>query len=860
MRFSETLRFNANPDWWVYYIPYDDLKVQVAHLRELHSAVFFSSAAAKKKPSSRSSPSDGGGGGDESSDEERDVEAPAARPPKVPQMRRSASRKVLADMRAQSNSGNFTSTPASLHSHGALADMRVQPHPGYGAALEGLLATPIPTKELPVVENTTVDDAKRRFEEKDTYFFDTLKIHGKIVDEFYKRLCSELRQITDGIQIDASRFTPQRDHDETSGLVEGTPLLIPSSPSYAMNIETTMENLRTLRTRLVEHYKELGETVTFAALNKAGFDKILKKHDKNTGATSRARFMSNLLEEKAFADTAELESMQARTETMFAEVFRGGNALAGKEELRESLRDLIVWDRNTIWRDVLRTERKVSAFHAVKGGENLPLDGVRESPHGFKIVPVLVALIAFILILCFPGILNTLASGREKEYSKEILNAAHRCLAIVAGVVILWASEGVPLYVSSFLVLPAVVVLRVFIDDTTQKPYSSHDTALAVYGKLGSSTVLLIICVYALGAALSKYEIDKLAATLILSRIRKPGVLLLTLMCLAVFVSIFVSNVAAPVLLNSVMMPTIDAMRLSTSNRVYVRCLLLGIMIGSNIGGFASPIASPQAAFALGLLTGEHKISFGTWLLAAIPLCSVAVLACFIAMYIWYKPQRFVLPPLPRCSEALKWPHWVIIVTISITILLWSDQALQHMFGSAGIVAVFPLLIFFGSGILKKEDFNNLPWDVVYLVAGGSVLGAAVQSCKLLDLVAGSLSQSLGGNLIWTYVTFAVFMAVVANAVSHTVSAIIVLPLIYHVGMELDHPQLLVLAGTFAASSAMALPISSFPNISATQLCDEKGEPYLTSGEVLRVGSVMTALATLVLLTFGFFEMHWLLD
>lgn len=856
MRFSETLRFNANPDWWIYYIPYDDLKHQVAQLHELRNAIFFSSTAAERSKRQASAAH-----GDESSEDEPDIEADAPRPPKVPRMRRSASRKVLADMRAQSNS---TLTATGTQSHGPLPDFCVQPHPGYGAALEGSLAMPVPTSDGFRSWDGSLKDAKRCFEEMDTLFFENLERHGKVVDNLYKRLCSELRQITNEIQLDASRLAPVPPGSQnTSTEVEDTPLLnssAPSSPQYARNAETTVEELKALRARLVEHYKELGETVTFAALNKTGFDKILKKHDKNTGKVSRAPFMAVLAKEKAFANTKDINAMQVQTERMFAEVFKGGDIRAGKEELREGLRDLIVWDRNTIWRDVLRTERKVSAFHTVKGGENLPPDGVRESPHGLKVIPVFVAIFTFIIILCFPGIVENLPLEGKKHYSEETLAAAHRCLAIVVSVVILWASEGVPLYVSSFLVLPAVVLLRVFLDGSTHKPLDAHHAALAVFGKLGSATILLIICVYTLGAALSKYEIDKLAATLILSRIRKPGFLLFAVMSLAVFVSIFVSNVAAPVLLNSVMMPTIDAMRYSGNSEAYVRCLLLGIMVGSNIGGFASPIASPQSAFALGLLTGKYKISFVTWLMAAIPVCAVTVLACFLALYAWYKPQRFTLPPLPRFSETLKWPHWVIISTISVTVLLWSDHTLQKVFGSAGIVAVMPILVFFGLGILKKEDFNNLPWDVVYLVAGGSVLGAAVQSCKLLDLVAGRITNSLGGSLVWTYVTFSLFLAMVANAVSHTVSAIIVLPLIYQVGADLEHPQLLVLAGTFAASSAMALPISSFPNISATQLCNEKGEPYITSGEVLRVGSVMTVLATIVLLTFGFFQMRWVLD
>lgn len=279
----------------------------------------------------------------------------------------------------------------------------------------------------------------------------------------------------------------------------------------------------------------------------------------------------------------------------------------------------------------------------------------------------------------------------------------------------------------------------------------------------------------------------------------------------------------------------------------------------SNIGGYASPISSPQSTVALGLLTGQYRISFSQWFLASLPQCAAMVLTTYFALLVWYRPHRYSLPPIPRHPQEFKWPHYVIVGTLAFTVVLWSFHRLSQSFGSAGIVAAIPLVAFFGSGILAKEDFNNLPWDVVYLVAGGIVLGRAVESSKLLSLVAERLLVTLGDSSLWvTYIIFCTFMTLVANAVSHTVSAIILLPLIYEVGLKLGHPQLLVMGGTFAASSAMALPVSSFPNISVAQVTDEVGDAYLTSNDLLRVGIPMTAICTLVIVSFGYPLMFWL--
>lgn len=718
---------------------------------------------------------------------------------------------------------------------------------GYPAALGGLVS-----------KDTSIDtmgasDLSERFELKERQFFEKLEKSKNAVNEFYTKLTKELGTDTEELEEEAGRFIRSSEEGADTERDVEMPLLADNGRSQGSNVE-----LAALKNRVVEHYKELGETVNYSNLNRTAFDKILKKHDKYTRRNTRESFMTNLTSQCPFADTSELENLQVRTEVTYSKLFRGGDTRSGKEELEEGLRDLIVWGRNTIWRDALRKERKVSAFHTVKGGTHLDI-----AEEGFRVefrpkqIPVFIALVAFVLVMLFPQMVRSLVAEGGTEYSAETLNAAHRCLAVTACVVILWASEGFPLFVTSFLVIPLMVLCRVFLSDDGV-PLPPDAASAAAFTALSSPTLILIICVYALGAALSKYELDKFVANTFLAQFRRPQYLLFAVMVLAVIVSMFVSNVAAPVLLNSVMMPTMDAMSQSRGNRKYVRCLLLGIMSASNVGGFVSPISSPQSAVALGLLTGQDKISFLKWLCVAIPQCAVMVVCFYLALLVLYQPQRHSLPPLPRFTEKFSWPHWVTIVTLFVTVVIWSDHTLQDLFGSAGVVAVIPVLVFFGSGILKKEDFNNLPWDVVYLVAGGSVLGAAVESSKLLDLVAEKLTSTIGtGNLYVIYLVFCVFLAFVANGVSHTVSALIVLPLIYKIGEPMGHGQLLVLAGTIAASSAMALPVSSFPNISATQVEDEKGDTYLTSGEVLFVGSLMTLLAVIVLLSFGYFWMTW---
>jgi len=65
-------------------------------------------------------------------------------------------------------------------------------------------------------------------------------------------------------------------------------------------------------------------------------------------------------------------------------------------------------------------------------------------------------------------------------------------------------------------------------------------------------------------------------------------------------------------------------------------------------------------------------------------------------------------------------------------------------------------------------------------------------------------------------VVFAALVFVVATFISHTVAALIILPLVASVGQNMDepHPNLLVMGTVLMASGAMGLPTSGFPNMS----------------------------------------------
>lgn len=119
-----------------------------------------------------------------------------------------------------------------------------------------------------------------------------------------------------------------------------------------------------LKKRIISLYVQLCELKSYAQLNKTGFSKVLKKFDKILDKELKAPFM------KANVDTAYpfksetkkvIEENIEKMENAYTEVVTGGDHELAKKDLRSHLREHVVWERNTVWRDLIGIERRAEA-------------------------------------------------------------------------------------------------------------------------------------------------------------------------------------------------------------------------------------------------------------------------------------------------------------------------------------------------------------------------------------------------------------------------------------------------------------------------------------------------------------------
>eukprot|EP00835_Amoeboradix_gromovi_P004391 NODE_338_length_10654_cov_0.207295.p6 type:complete len:123 gc:universal NODE_338_length_10654_cov_0.207295:7982-7614(-) len=113
-------------------------------------------------------------------------------------------------------------------------------------------------------------------------------------------------------------------------------------------------------------------------------------------------------------------------------------------------------------------------------------------------------------------------------------------------------------------------------------------------------------------------------------------------------------------------------------------------------------------------------------------------------------------------------------------------------------------------------------------------------------------------SILQVLLTFSIFTLVAASMISHTVAALIILPMIKEIGMVMaindeNHVKLLIMGIGLICSAAMALPISGFPNMHAINVEDPNtGIRYLTTADFIKVGVPSSIISMIVVCSVGY--------
>lgn len=237
------------------------------------------------------------------------------------------------------------------------------------------------------------------------------------------------------------------------------------SASYYDYAEQTFSTLQstgiTLKKRAIGLYVQLCELKSFIQLNKTGFAKVLKKYDKILDRNLKSKYLDTVVAPAAPFTPETMKHIEeniSRMEHAYATIVTQGDVAAGKKELRTYLREHIVWERNTVWREMIGIERKAQAANmglrrTLLGPDNDPSAARRQgddeaipdmkdlvTPIGKIRYPTWLFSSTMLTLLIIVAIFFVLLYIPIMDKVEE-----QNCLAMLVFVSLLWATEVRPL-------------------------------------------------------------------------------------------------------------------------------------------------------------------------------------------------------------------------------------------------------------------------------------------------------------------------------------------------------------------------------------------------------------------------------
>ena len=418
---------------------------------------------------------------------------------------------------------------------------------------------------------------------------------------------------------------------------------------------------------------------------------------------------------------------------------------------------------------------------------------------------------------------------------------AELTLGIVFAAAVLWVTEAVPLFVTSLIVLGLELVWLA--------PVLAKDGGSALFlNAFFSDVTLLFLGGFVLSAAIERTGLAHLVSESILRRVgRSPTRVVLAMMLVTSLLGVWMSNTAACALMLG---PAAAMLRRVPEGDGFRKALLVGIAFSANLSGLATPVSSPPNAIVMRYLTVEGEApSFGVWMALAVPLLIVLQLLLLLYLRRLFPSRVESVELEERPAQPFGRPQALVIGVFTLTVLGWIFGAQFSL--TSGTVALLPVVVFFGTNLLRTAELRAMPWDVILLIGGGLSLGAAVDQSGLAAWVGQFVPVGRVGPFVLTGVV-AVFAVFLSSVMSNTAAVNLLAPIVMGFA-GVDH-ALLLLVAAFACTLSMPLPMSTPPNVLAYGLSvrpDGKGE--LTARDMIVPGVLFTAVGLGVLALFAAF-------
>ncbi|MEX2368084.1 MAG: SLC13 family permease [Balneolaceae bacterium] len=412
---------------------------------------------------------------------------------------------------------------------------------------------------------------------------------------------------------------------------------------------------------------------------------------------------------------------------------------------------------------------------------------------------------------------------------EDLSLAGWRTAAVAMLMAIWWVSEVISISATALLPIVFFPILGVSTISEATSPYANPMIFLFMGG-------------FMIAIAMQKWDLHRRIALNIIWMIgSKPRNIIAGFMISAAFMSMWVSNTAATLMMLPIAMSVIHLTKAVDSvkqdedtYRNFVLTLMLAIAFSANVGGLGTIIGTPTNALMIAFVEDAYgiEISFAEWMMVGLPVVILGLPIIFYTLTNLVYPVRveslpggrqYILEEKQRLGSLSK-AEALVAGTFALVAVLWMGRPYFEGFmpglSDAGI-AIFGALILFlipvnlGKGIflMTWRDAEKLPWGVLILFGGGLTLAGAIQRTGLAEWVGGYFDVLSGWPVILIILVVALVIIMFTEMASNSATAAAFLPVIGSVAISVGQdPLLFAVPVAVVASCAFMLPVATPPN------------------------------------------------
>jgi len=388
----------------------------------------------------------------------------------------------------------------------------------------------------------------------------------------------------------------------------------------------------------------------------------------------------------------------------------------------------------------------------------------------------------------------------------------HRLGALFVLAIGLWVSEALPVGVTALLVLVLQPLAQV------------ADLPTAFHG-FASPVLFFVLAMLFLAQAVIGAGLDRRFAFWLLDRAGSDSRrVVIALIAGSAVISTIMSDVPACAIFMTIGVGVLGRAGVEPGRSRFGKAVMVGIPIGSLIGGVATPAGSSINVLGMHFLEehGGVTISFLEWMALGVPMAVVLTpLACWLVLR-FFPPELERVPGHEQIAAErvqlgrLTGTEWKAVALVSTMLVLWVAGNWVPQLNVVVVAMIGSIVMFLpGVDLLRWRELQpRLAWDVLLLIGGVTSIAAASQETGLAEWI---VTGALGGMQAWSPVAavaaisaFTVLVHLVVP-IGPVINALLIPPIVLLAREAGVHPAVYALPVAFSASASFLLPIDPVP-------------------------------------------------